>query len=191
MDESQRFDGMRRQAWRGAMDAFATGYMFEHRQRRLRQKLRLVSFIGFAVPLTVGTAVLTFGTTGRGWVYILWIAGVLGGAQAVVSLWSLVARWDESLAHASESASANHDLSKRFRALAEIPPDVATMSARLDILLAENTQREQADYKQDLTDKEKRRGHRAALRHFDKPCKACKQVPLSLTPTKCDICGDF
>lgn len=191
MTEQDQVDALRRQAWRGALDAFATGYMFEHRQRRMRHHLRLLSFVGLAVPLAVGAAVLAFGVTASSWVYVLWIAAVLGFAQVVLSLWSLVARWDETLAHASESASANYDLSRRFRATAENPPDASTFSYRLDILLAENAQREQADYKQDLREMEKRRGHRAALRHFDKPCKACKQVPLSLKATECDICGNF
>jgi mobilome CxxCx(11)CxxC protein len=191
MDDQDRISGMRRQAWRGALDAFATGYMFEHRQRQLRWNLRRLSFVGLAVPLIVGTAVLTFGVASSSWVYVLWMAGILGAAQVVISLWALVARWEESLSHASESASANHDLSKRFRAIAENPPELASFSYRLDMLLAENMQREQADYRQDLTDAEKRRGHRAALRHFDKKCKGCDQVPTSLKSTDCEICGNF
>lgn len=191
MTDEQRFLTMRQQAWRAAYDAFATGYLFEKRRRNLGKRLRLNNFVHLAVPLAVGASALTFGIGVANWAAVIWIAGGLGVVQVIVSLWALNERWEERLAHASESASANHDLSRRFRTLAENPPDLSEFARRLDVLMAENQQREQADYKQDLTDAEKREGHRATLRQFDKKCHACGEVPTSMKASKCDLCGNF
>lgn len=191
MTDEQRYQTMGQQAWRAAYDAFATGYMFEQRRITLGKRLRLNNFVHLVVPLAVGASALAFGVVAATWEVVIWIAGVLGVAQVIVSLWALNERWEERLAHASESASANHDLARRFRTLAENPPEIAEFARRLDILMAENQQREQADYKQDLTDAEKRAGHRATLRQFRKQCSGCGKVPTSMTATSCDICGNF
>lgn len=37
----------------------------------------------------------------------------------------------------------------------------------------------------------KRKGTRAALRKFRRRCAGCGQVPVSMTPNKCDIRGNF
>ena len=190
-EETSRFNALRQQSWRGAYDAFATGYLFEQRRRRLGRYLRLNNFVHLCVPIGVGAAALAFGVFTSTWDVVVWIAGVLGVMQVVFSLWVLNERWEERLAHATESASANHDLSRRFRALAEVPPELNELARRLDILAAENLQREQADYKQELTEEEKRMGHRATLRQFDKECVRCHQIPPSMEPTACDICGNF
>ena len=181
-------DKRRTSAWHSAIHAYATGYIFQNRQRQFGNHLRWVAFIGLGVPVLVGAVVLTFGT-GAYLNYVLVIGGILGVIQVVISLWSLIAKWDLALAYASESASANYTLSKRFKSLAENPPD--DFERRLEILEAENQQREQADYKQDIADTEKRMGHRAALREFARKCAGCGEVPKSLTPTNCDICGNF
>lgn len=182
---------LRQQAWRAAYDAYGTAYIFEQRQRATRSRLRLINFVGLAVPLAVGASVLAFGFAAGTWNIVIWIAGVLGVGQVVVSLWALNARWEERLAYASESAPANHDLSQRFRNLAERAPAVAEFVPQLQTLLDENSQRTSADYKQDITEKEKRAGHRATLRHFQKACSACKNVPVDMHPTKCAVCGNF
>jgi mobilome CxxCx(11)CxxC protein len=191
VSDTDRANVLRQQSWRGAYDAFATGNIFEQRRRKLGRYLRLNNFVHLGVPIAVGASVLAFGVVATTWDIVIWIAAVLAIAQVIFSLWVLNERWEERLAHASESASANHDLSRRFRTLAEAPPEVQEFARRLDILMAENLQREQADYKQEITEEEKRMGHRAALRQFDKECARCHKIPASLEPTSCDICGNF
>ena len=164
---------------------------FEKRRQRVGRLLRLNNFVHLVVPLAVGASALAFGIAAASWEIVIWIAGALGVAQVIASLWVLNERLEERLAHASESASANHDLSRRFRILAENPPDVAEFSRRLELLTAENLQREQADYKQDIMEREKREGHRAALRQFNTKCPRCGEVPSSMASSKCDVCGNF
>jgi mobilome CxxCx(11)CxxC protein len=189
--DADALSAIRQQAWHSAYDAFATGYIFEQRRRKLGRYLRWNNFVHLCVPLAVGASALAFGVVAATWEIVIWIAGVLGVLQVLFSLWALNERWEERLSHASESASANHDLSRRFTMLAKAQTEVHELTRRLDLLAAENLQREQADYKQEITEEEKRMGHRAALRQFDKTCVKCLQTPPSMDPTECGVCGNF
>lgn len=186
-----RDEVLRKQAWDAAVNAFGTAKLFERRQRRLRLWLRLLAFVGIAFPVAVGGTVIAYGISAKSLPYVLGVGGALGILQLVVSVWALVAQWDARLAHASESVVANHSLAVRFRAFAENPPQSGDLEHEFALLSTENEQREQNDYKQDLSDKEIRLAHRAGLRQFQRECVACHQVPLSMTPTKCDVCGNF
>ncbi|MDR3625278.1 MAG: hypothetical protein P4L45_00510, partial [Ignavibacteriaceae bacterium] len=59
------------------------------------------------------------------------------------------------------------------------------------LLKIENDFRIDRDNQQYITEKEKRMGMRAGLRQFKRACAACKQVPVSLKSTNCDVCGNF
>lgn len=182
---------LRTQAWNAAANAFGTAKLFELRQRNLRQKLRILTFVAIAFPVAVGGTVIAYGTLTEVLPYVLAVGGALGILQLIVSVWAAVAQWDARLAYSSESASANHALASRFRGLAENPPQLAEFQRQIELLSTENQQREQADYKQDLSDRELRRAHRAGLRQFRRECASCHQVPASMTSTKCDVCGNF
>lgn len=180
---------LRSKCWDLAIHAFGTAWIFEKRARKLRWKLKILSFLGIAVPVVIGGIVLSFGTNPRILPALLWVAGVLGVAQLTGSVWSLVARWDDSLAYALESVTANYRLSRRFESLGEQPP--ADLEVEFRVLDAENQARKDLDFRQDLTPKEKRAGLRAGLRQFQRACVGCNEVPTSMSPTDCEVCGNF
>jgi mobilome CxxCx(11)CxxC protein len=179
----------RQSCWTKAIHAYGTGYLFERRARRYGTLLKVVAFLGIGVPAAVGALIAAFGTGSNALSWVLPVAGVLGVAQVVVSAWSLVAGWQNAHAYSNESASDNYRLAGSFERLARDPPP--DLSAKFEVLLAENGSREAADYKQELGEKEKRRALRAAFRHYERPCPACGIVPRAIRSTSCGVCGQF
>lgn len=186
-DDARR--SLRSKCWDLAIHASGTAWIFERRARRLRRRLKILSFLGMVVPMAIGGIVLSFGTKPQILPGFLWVAGVLGVAQLIGSVWSQIARWEDSLAYALESVTANNRLSRRFESLGEHPP--ADLELEFRILDAENQARKDLDFRHDLTPKEKRAGLRAGLRQFQRACVSCKEVPTSMSPTSCAVCGNF
>jgi mobilome CxxCx(11)CxxC protein len=107
----------REQCWDHAIHTFGTGFIFETRTKKLRISLRWLTFLGVAVPVAIGGIVLSFGTKSVALPYLLGAAGILAVAQLVLSVWSLVAAWNDNLAYAIESARSNYRLATRYEDL--------------------------------------------------------------------------
>lgn len=192
MGQPDTVDAIRTDCWDEALKTFGTAYIFEKRADKMKRKLRWPAFAGIAIPLIIGSIYLSFGKEFEYLGEFVAIAGILGVVQIVVSAWSLVAKWDDRLAYSLESASANYELSNRYTKLAKNPPpDLAEFRRRFDVLEAKNHSRRDSDYKQGVSDKEKRMGMRAGLRQFERACKECGNVPTSMKPTDCAVCGNF
>ncbi|MBM0258804.1 mobilome CxxCx(11)CxxC protein [Micromonospora sp. 4G55] len=171
--------------------AFGTADIFQRRAARLRKKLNILNYIGIAVPLLVGATVMSFGPDIE-WLSIVGIVGatVLLG-QIAVSLWSLIAGWVDQHAHANESVTVNNDLVRRYDELLGGRIPVGQLKTQFGLVLADDHNRRALDTRQNPAEKEKRRGMRAALRHYQQRCATCKQMPTSLKPSDCDTCGNF
>jgi len=186
-DES--LDLIRQECWDRALYAHGTARIFEDRARQTARYRRLLTFLGIVVPVAVGGVILSFGTT-SGWLpHLLAAAGALSVVQLVSSVWSLTARWDERLAYARESASENYRLSEQFRKLGADPPSDARL--RFEILEVAYQARQAADYKEDVTPEEKRKGYCAGLLRFRRECTQCGRIPGSMKASSCPMCGDF
>lgn len=180
---------LRKDCWIQAIYTFGTAYIFEQRQHKFRKYLRGITFLGIAVPLSVGGVVGSFGINSRFLPYLLGVAGVLGVVQLILSLWAIVAKWDDELAYSLESMTDNNRLSAGFERLGKISP--SDIKLRFEILQAENQARINSDNKQGINDKEKRMGMRASLRQFQKECSGCGLKPTSMVASDCDVCGNF
>jgi mobilome CxxCx(11)CxxC protein len=189
MSRDETLDSLRQECWTRAINAYGTGYLFENRARELRPYVRGLTFLGIAVPAAAGGILLAVGPTGTAIPYLLAIAAPLGVVQLIGSVWSLASRWDDSLVYFQESATDNYRLSEQYRKLGADPPSDARL--RFEIIEASYQARCDADTKQALNEKEKRRGLRAGLKQFQRKCVACNVVPNSMRPTKCGVCGDF
>lgn len=186
------YDAVRSQCWNEAIKTYGTSHIFKQRARRFRIKLQVLSFIGLGVPLAVGIIVLSFGTEPDALPLVLTVAAILGGIQAVVSLWSLVSGWNEAHAYARVSVGANDALSNAFKTLAQNPPaSYDELKARFDLLQVESQNRTQLDLDQGVQDPEQRMGMRAGLRQFERRCSGCGKVPTSMESTDCGVCGNF
>jgi mobilome CxxCx(11)CxxC protein len=183
---------LRQRCWNAAFCAFATAYIFQRRAARLRRRIRMLAFLGIAGPLLVGGLVLAYGVSSSSVQWIVPFALGVGVAQLVISGWSLTADWSGALRTSSERIWVNHALAKRFRRLAETPPnDLKQFQHDLDILAAEEDISEQTDYQLHITDAEKRAGYRAASRNFRRACATCGFESQSLEPASdCPTCGE-
>ena len=185
-------DGIRVKCWDRALEAYGTGYIFERRAASLRVRLKVLAFLGIVVPASIGSVVLAFGTNPAWLPYLVGIAGALGVIQLVGSVWSLTARWEDAYTGALESLSSNHRLSNSYQRLAENPPGkLAEVELRFSLLEKEDELVQAADYKRGISEKEKRRGMRAALRKYRRECAGCNKIPVSMRPSKCEVCGNF
>jgi len=186
--------GLRGLCWDAAFRAFATAAIFERRSARYSRNLRVLSFVGFGVPLMIGGLVMTYGTasTSVSVAVVLPYAGALAVVQLVASGWSLVADWSRGLKESSERIWVNHELSKAFEALGRMPPnDSQEFQRRFDVLAAEEKVGERTDYQLHITEAEKRMGYRAASRHFQRACATCGKVARELKAVSdCPVCGE-
>ena len=182
---------LRQKCWDRALQTHGSAHVFELRSNRFRNRLRILTFFGIAVPATIGSVVLSSKNADLSAV-LLFIAGFLGLVQLIGSIWSLVSHWDESYSYARESLTSNYQLSNKYQKLAENPPsDPAVLQLQFDLLEKEDQFRYAQDSKQGISEEEKRLAMRAGLRQFQRPCTQCSTVPSSLEPTDCGVCGDF
>jgi mobilome CxxCx(11)CxxC protein len=172
--------------------AFGTAAIFERRAQILGRRLKGLAFLGIAVPLTIGGVVRSFSGALQYLEFALWIAGLASLAQLVLTAWSLIKRWQDRHAYALASMVDNHKIAQKYEHLGKNPPGHLTeFKFRQELLNAESSTCDSLDYQQELSDKERRRGMRVALRQYQLPCAGCREVPKSLKATNCDVCGQF
>lgn len=184
-------DILRKQSWNEAFYAYGTAYIFEKMASKLRWRLKILTFLGIAVPLALGGTVASFGLDFKYLGLIIIIAGTLGIIQLIGSTWALVAKWEDEYAYSLESCTGNYSLSDKYKELGENPPRSDELRIKIDLLDAENRIRKGSDLKHGITDKEKRMGHRAALRQFRSACVECGEIPTSMNGSNCNVCGNF
>lgn len=185
-------ENIRKQAWDEAILTYGTAYIFEQRSHKFRRLLRIPAFLGIVVPMTVGVIYLSFQVQEVFKTGLTVVAGILSVTQVIASARSLSAKWEETYSYALESTSANYSLSTRFANLGRsTPKSLSDLQLRFELLQTENSLRSDQDVRQGITDAEKRKGMRAGLRKFQRQCAACHQVPTSMKPSNCDVCGNF
>ena len=153
---------------------------------------RRLTFAGLVLPVAVGAVVIAYGAGVPRLSLIIGIAAALGALQLVVALWSVVQGWPDSYERATRSLLANQALAQDFESLAKNPPTaVSGLRRQLELLAAKDDGQRQQDHAQDIPEREKRMGMRAALLRYDRKCAKCHIVPDNMKPTNCGVCGDF
>lgn len=176
-------------AWKEAFYCYATAYIYEKRATKFLNYIRYTQFLGIAVPSSVGFLVLSGTQVSELGKYI---AGILALFQLLLTIASINWKWDETYALSIQYSNNNKRISNKFQEIAENPiKDFNTFKHKFDLLIVENNSQSENDEKQLFSDLEKRIGHRAALRNFQKPCLGCNTIPKSMTSTQCDTCGNF
>lgn len=178
--------------WNKSLHAYGTNYLYEIRFKKYRILLRILAFLGLAVPVAIGGIYMSYSSNQKLLSLALVIGSAIGIVQLLMSLLSLTNSWSDSLSSSSESKSANFDLFREFEQLAKFPPtNDDELKNKYSILTTIERAREQQDAKNALSEKEMRKGMRWALRYFNRGCVTCNQIPTSMKPTKCDTCGNF
>lgn len=182
---------LRQLCWNQSVRCFATAYIFERRSNILKRNLQTLTLLGIGMPIFTGSIVLSFGRDIKVLPAIIALFGVLGVIQSVLSVLSLVAKWEDKLAYSMKSNSLNRALCLRYRRLAENPPSDDILATHFNLLEDEYGKQDIEDENQGVTDEERRRGMRAALREFKRPCATCGETPISMNPSDCGTCGQF
>jgi mobilome CxxCx(11)CxxC protein len=165
-EQQEKSSIVRSQSWNKAVHAFATSYIFQRRARVRKKQLQALTYVGLALPLTVGGLVLAYGAF-RGLKVIIAIASAIAVTQAAIALWSIVGGWVEGYSYAVTSAAANESLSTRFSELGRNPPnDINELQHMYEKLQVEDDARRERDHQQGIKEAELRMGMRAALRQF-------------------------
>jgi mobilome CxxCx(11)CxxC protein len=185
-------DEQRSDCWDKAIHAFGTAYIFEQRFSESKKKQRWLVFLGIAVPVLVGGVVIAFFGIDQlkpfvGGLIIL--AALASTAQLIVTIWSLVAKWEDQAIYGSESSVENYEISRLYADLAKNNP--ADFASKYELLNLRNNIRSAEDGKKEITERYKRMGMRAALRKYQRACVKCTQVPVDMNATECPICGNY
>ncbi len=175
-----------------ALYCYGTAYIFEQRVTPLRIAIKILLFSSLAGPLVIGALVIAVGTKGTIIKWALIVAAILSFIQIIVSLWSLVAQWQNKLPSYENSIIENHLLSNEFKDLANnnILSD-SEWRTRSDVLEVKGEFQKRKDLTQSISEEEKRMGMRYALRFFGRQCVGCSEVPITIETSDCPVCGQF
>lgn len=158
--------------------------MFDRRVHLLKRRLSVIEYVGLAVPLAAGGLVLAGVKVDQSW---LTVAGVIGAFQVLFVAWSLVQRHPDALESAVEGRKNNRELAELYDSATKEQPADTTWAA----IEAKREAQTSLDEKENFSDEEKRFGMRFALRQYQWSCATCDQKPSSMSPGKCDTCGNF
>jgi len=169
--------------------AYGTAYLFERRANSLRWRLRIITFLSLAVPLSMGGIAAAF-SKGQ----LLEIAVTLGGGLSIplfiLTLWSIVFRWEERFSSSIQAMKNNNKLRNKWEKLA-ICKDT-DFEEKVNELLAKDQDQEEQDRDQDISKKDERIMMRASLIRYQKECAICNKIPKSMKEKSiCDTCGNL
>ncbi|WP_432459911.1 mobilome CxxCx(11)CxxC protein [Agarivorans sp. QJM3NY_25] len=170
--------------------SFGTAKIFEKRVEKYDFRLKAITFLGLLTPIILGGFVAAFSTDSEALKYLLLpVCGVLTIIQSVLSLLSLVYKWDDVYSYAISSVKNNTRLTNDFDQLSKESP--AKIKRDMSRLRDEFNRQEIEDTAQSISIKEKRFAMRHTLFQYKNKCETCKIKPISLTPSTCDTCGNF
>lgn len=180
------------EAGQRALFCFGTAKIVENRMKRLKLANRIIKFLGLFIPLIIGGIVLSFGSCSTLQPMFTPILGALALVQLVLSLWALVANWDQMIIDYSESKTKNLYLCDVLIDIYRNYTDDETKydSIYKEFILRDTQQRDNDNKNFNFSDKEKRLGMRYGLWLYQWPCAECNKIPNLRKPDKkCSVCG--
>ncbi|WP_181316525.1 mobilome CxxCx(11)CxxC protein [Photobacterium iliopiscarium] len=170
--------------------SFGTSKIFEKRVDKYGCRLKAITFLGLLSPVLLGGFVASFSVESALLKNsLLPVCGSLTIFQAILSLLSLVCRWDETYSYAIGSVRNNTMLMNDFSRLKNTNAKVN--SKRFQLLTGDYDRQNNADIGQNISTKEMRYAMRQSLFQYKSECRTCGIKPISLKPSKCDTCGNF
>lgn len=175
-----------------ALHAYGTAYIFEKRASSIQKKIKWLSFLGVAVPASVGVIVGTYALDETQIGLLLFVASLISIVQLLLSIWSLSSNWNSNLSDYLNLKNKSSSISDKYEKLGkETVLDFSFFQANLDKFDIERVLIKQLADRHSIKESEKRRGMRYALRKFQRACAGCNVVPTNMKNTKCGICGEF
>ncbi|HAS3627357.1 TPA: hypothetical protein LNF46_003454 [Vibrio cholerae] len=170
--------------------SFGTIKIFEKRESYYGTWLKRITFLGLLSPVVLGGFVAAFSTESEVLKHILLpLCGLLTISQGILSLFSLVYKWDEKYSYAIGAVRNNTRLATEFGKLKKLSVD--KLAEQYPSVRDEYDRQNQSDMAQSISDEEKRFAMRHSLFHFKSECPTCNTTPINLNKTTCDTCGNF
>lgn len=189
MDDNER----RGNAWDYALHNEGTRVVFERRADRLRTLTRIRDFSCFAGPVCVAYLYSSelFEPLKKYQHYALGLLALFAVLQTLLTLWSLIARWDEELAFNIRAAANAYLLKDAWGRLGQ--GQAVDLAIEYDLLGARQIMEDSHNTQKGITRGEMKRGMRAGLIAFQRRC-ICGDLPkgygIPLWPKKsCVVCG--
>jgi len=183
---------LRNESWDKAIQSFGKSYIFSQRTIFYNNWIRFLTILGIIVPLFIGATASGYGIDSNILKWTINISIPLTIIQLLISVFSIVNQWSENLSYSIEATNDYGTLSEEFKKLGKKPPrDLKTFEHQLEILKTKYNLRNDQDSKFQIKEIERRKGMRYALREFQRTCIGCKNVPLSLNSTDCEVCGNY
>jgi len=182
-------DALRTEAWKKAFECCGTQGIFNRRLNMVRLYQTARDFLGVFVPAGVGLILTSIELSTHWTKVVIYITLPFALGQLALSVMSLVKKWDDEGVASIQSVQANNRLRNQWESFGKGNGQLTQQW--FDQLTKATQQQEEADLAKNVAEKERRYGMRYALREYHKECVGCGKVPVSLKPSKCDVCGNF
>lgn len=182
-------DKMRGDCWNLALDCFGYYHTYQWRTIRLKKYTFYSRMLSIFVPLLLFTLIFQWGDYAGLKNTLIVVVGVSSIIQLCLSTYLILYHAEHKLMHYSCLWLRFKTLWSDFENLAKYPESsqkanqlqYQKLKTQYDTILNED----------DSSPKEKRKGMRIGLREYQRKCATCHKVPIDLTPTDCNNCGNF
>lgn len=181
---------IRQDCWDKTLDAIGYGYIYQIKIKQINFWLRISKVLGIVIPVFLG-GILTSAYNSPEYINIaIWITSPIALFQLILSTILTINGADENILKYSTKAAEFSVIETEFRQMARYPiSDEFEYLKKFEILIEREKGIGKANL--DVTDEEKRMGMRFGLRELSRTCAGCNLIPLSMNPSKCQICGNF
>lgn len=185
-------ENLRIDSWNNSIQAFGKSYIFIKRAQFYCNWNRFLTIMGIVVPLTIGATASGYGFDSEILKNTIAISIPLSIIQLIISAFALVNNWNDNLSYSLEAVNDYNSLSDGFKKLGKNPPENYNEFLKaFEILETKMTSRSENDAKYNIKERELRKGMRYALREFQRKCVGCDKIPISITSTDCEVCGNY
>ncbi|MFG1411444.1 mobilome CxxCx(11)CxxC protein [Xanthobacter sp. VTT E-85241] len=177
-----------------ALHAEGTRHIFDERTRKLSILVRSRDFIGIAIPLVIGYVLSAdfFDFLKNYQRLAITVLALLALAQLLLTLWSLISKWDEELQYCNRASRDSYALRTAWNKLAE--NDAENLELEYKLLSKRQDDADSHDIQKGIKPAEYAAGMRTGLILFKRKCYTCDKVPTTRTApwrpkSPCMTCG--
>jgi mobilome CxxCx(11)CxxC protein len=187
-----KFENVKRKCQIEAVYCYATYVIFKTKAQKLNKKLNFLAISGLVLPLSIGVIYQSFGPSSLTTDTWIILSGIYSLLQIVYSLWSSVFAWSRNYDSLIESMISNRQIYEEYERILNLAQNKnRDTEKRFEAVEARSNERSISDDKIEISQKEKRYGHRAGLMRMNVECGKCHKVPSTLESSKCEDCGNF
>ncbi|PSU34693.1 mobilome CxxCx(11)CxxC protein [Photobacterium lutimaris] len=163
--------------------------IFERRKSQFHRLRSLMTYLGIATPIFF--AFLVIATSEKLAVISIFtlLIFLILFIQLLISLWSLVAKWDKQYESSIIAITSSYIVYERLNSL--INSNCTISSSVLAAIKNDYQALLSEGISGIITDKERCYGYRQSLIKFSQVCPSCQLRPTGMKPSDCELCGKF